>query len=127
MADGYALEAAVDFTEIDGFNLDGKSYAYWRRREAGFAGFSEATNQTIEQFGGGLDIKLSEPLRLSARADIIEDKTVGTNSFAEARLDYDANDHITASVGVSFSDDIQGNGGVSLGGRLDYKLSLIHI
>ena len=121
VADGYALEAAVDFTEIDGFNLDGKSYAYWRRREAGFAGFSEATNQTIEQFGGGLDIKLSEPLRLSARADIIEDKTVGTNSFAEARLDYDANDHITASVGVSFSDDIQGNGGVSLGGRLDYK------
>jgi len=120
-ADGYALEAAVDFNEIDGINLDGNSYAYWRRREAGFAGYSEATNQTIEQFGGGLDIHLSEPLRLSARADVSDDKTVGTNSFAEARLDYDANDHITASVGVSFSDDIQGNSGASIGGRLDYK------
>jgi len=61
-ADGYAIEAAADFNEIDGINLDGNSYAYWRKREAGFAGYSEATNQAVEQFGGGLDIKFSEPL-----------------------------------------------------------------
>ena len=122
-SDGYAIEAAVDFTEVDGINLDGNSYVYWRRREAGFAGFTESTNQTIEQFGGGLDIQIAEPLRLSARADVTDERTSGTNSFAEARLEYDANEHITASVGVSFSDDIQGNGGTSIGGRVDYAFN----
>ena len=84
---------------------------------------TESTNQTIEQFGGGLDIQIAEPLRLSARADVTDERTSGTNSFAEARLEYDANEHITASVGVSFSDDIQGNGGTSIGGRVDYAFN----
>jgi len=120
-ADGYAVEAAVDFNEIDGFNLDGNSYAYWRRRQAGFAGYSETTNQTIEQFGGGLNINLSEGLNLTARADVSDEQTLGTNSFAEARLDYDANEEITASVGLSFNDDARGNSGTSLGARIDYE------
>ncbi|WP_233353696.1 DUF7507 domain-containing protein [Hellea balneolensis] len=120
-ADGYAVEAAVDFTEIDGFNLDGNSYAYWRKRQAGFAGYSETTNQTIEQFGGGLNVNLSEGLNLTARADVSDDKTVGTNSFAEARLDYEANENITASVGLSYNDDARGNSGTSVGARVDYE------
>jgi len=75
-ADGYAVEAALDFNEVDGFNLDGNSYAYWRRRQAGFAGYAETTNQTIEQFGGGLNINLSEDLNLTARADVSDDNTL---------------------------------------------------
>jgi len=120
-ADGYAVEAAIDFTEVDGFNLDGNSYAYWRKRQAGFAGYSESTNQTIEQFGGGLNVNLSEGLNLTARADVSDDKTVGTNSFAEARLDYEANENITASVGLSYNDDARGNSGTSVGARVDYE------
>ena len=120
-AKGYAIEAAVDFNEIDGINLDGNSYAYWRKRQAGFAGYSEATNQTIEQFGGGLNLDLSDALTLSARADVSDDKTLGTNSFAEGRVDYKATENITASAGVSFHDDLRGNSGTSLGGRLDYE------
>ena len=121
-ADGYALEAAIDFKEVDGINLDGTSYAYWRKREAGFAGYSEATNQTIEQFGGGINLELHKDLTLSARADVSDDKTLGTNSFAEATLDYDVSDKITATAGVSFSDDRRGNSGTSLGGRVEYEL-----
>jgi uncharacterized repeat protein (TIGR01451 family) len=117
----YALEAAVDFTEVDGFNLDGSSYAYWRKREAGFAGYAESTNQQIQQFGGGLSLALSNQFDLTARADVTDDKTIGTNSFAEASLDYKANEHITASIGASFNDDARGNSGTSLGGRVDYK------
>jgi uncharacterized repeat protein (TIGR01451 family) len=120
-ADGYAVEAAVDFNEVDGFNLDGNSYAYWRKRQAGFAGYAETTNQTIEQFGGGLNINLSEGLNLSARADVSDDKTLGTNSFAEARLDYKASEALTASVGLSYNDDARGNAGTSLGARIDYE------
>jgi len=120
-ADGYAVEAAVDFNEVDGFNLDGNSYAYWRRRQAGFAGYAETTNQTIEQFGGGLNINLSEGLNLTARADVSDDQTLGTNSFVEARLDYKANEEITASAGLSYNDDARGNAGTSFGARIDYE------
>ncbi|MEP3889063.1 MAG: hypothetical protein ABJN69_01275 [Hellea sp.] len=118
---GYAVEAAVDFNEIDGINLDGNSYAYWRKREAGFAGYAESTNQTIEQFGGGVNLELSEALSMTARADVSDDKTQGTNSFAEARLDYKATENLTATIGASFSDDLRGNSGTSLGGRVDYE------
>jgi len=121
-ADGYALEAAVDFTEVDGINLDGTSYAYWRRREAGFAGYSEATNQTIEQFGGGINLELNQALTLRARADVSNDQTLGTNSFAETTLDYGISENITATAGVSFNDDARGNSGTSLGGRVEYEL-----
>ena len=120
-ADAYAVEAAVDFNEVDGFNLDGNSYAYWRKRQAGFAGYAETTNQTVEQFGGGLNVNLSEDLNLTARADVSDDKTLGTNSFAEARLDYDASEEITASVGLSYNDDARGNSGTSLGARIAYE------
>ena len=122
-ADAYALEAAVDFSEIDGFDLQGTSYAYWRKREAGFSGFAESTNQTIEQFGGGLNLGLSRGLTFSARADITEDRDVGTNSFAEGRFDYELDEKVTASIGASFTDDARGNAGTSLGGRVDYKIN----
>lgn len=122
-ADGYAVEAGVDFSEIDGINLDGTSYAYWRRREAGFAGLSEATNQTIEQFGGGIDINLTRRLSLSAQADVTNDRTIGTNSFAEARVNYALSDRLSASAGLAYSDDASGSSGTSVAGRFDYKFN----
>ena len=33
----YAVEAAVNFAEVS--DLDGNAYAYWRKRQAGFAGY----------------------------------------------------------------------------------------
>jgi len=61
----FALEAAVDFAEVDGIKLNGTSYAYWRYREAGFAGFTESTDSTVEQFGGGIDLSLTRALSLA--------------------------------------------------------------
>jgi uncharacterized repeat protein (TIGR01451 family) len=122
-ADAYAVEAAVDFSEIKGFNLTGNSYGYWRKRDAGFAGFAESTNQAIEQFGGGLTLALSPRLSISARADITDERTTGTNSFAEGRADYQLGERLAASIGLSFTDDARGNAGTSIGGRVDYKLN----
>ena len=119
----YAIEAAANFSEIDGINLTGTSYAYWREREAGFAGYAETTNRAVEQYGGGIDLALTEALQFSGRADVSDDQTVGTNSFAEARLSYDANDKVKASVGGSYNDDTFGNSGTSLGARLDYAFN----
>jgi len=116
----YAVEAAVNFAEIS--QREGSAYVYWRQREAGFAGYAEATNQDIEQFGGGIDIALARGLELGARADISDSELIGTNSFAEARLDYELNDKINVSAGLSYNDDARGNDGTSLGLRGEHKL-----
>jgi len=116
----YAVEAAVNFAEIS--EQDGSAYVYWRKRQAGFAGYAEATNQAVEQFGGGMEIALANGMDFSARADISDSELIGTNSFAEARLDYDLNEKTTLSAGLSYNDDVQGNSGTSLGLRGERKL-----
>ena len=116
----YAIEAAVNFAEIS--EQDGSAYVYWRKRQAGFAGYAEATNQSVEQFGGGMEIALAKGMDFSARADISDSEFIGTNSFAEARLDYAVDEDITLSAGLSYNDDTSGNSGASLGLRGEYKL-----
>ena len=117
----YALEAAVDFSEIS--DLTGSSYAYWRKREAGFAGYAEATNTTVEQFGGGFDLALTDAVSFSARADVSDDQTIGTNSFAEARVNAKIGEAVTGSIGISYNDDALGNSGTSVGARAEYAFS----
>jgi len=117
----YALEAAVNFAEVS--DLDGSAYLYWRERQAGFAGYAEATNSSVEQFGGGLEIALSKGLSLGARADISDSEIIGTNSYAEATLDYSLNAKTTLSGGIAYNDDARGNSGASLGGRAEYDVS----
>jgi len=106
----YAVEAAMDMNDY--FDADGRIHAYWRKREAGFAGLAESTNQDIEQYGGGI-----------RRADVIEDNTVGTNSFAEAAAEYALNDNIKLSAGASYNDDGRGNEGTSVGARAEYAFN----
>ena len=117
----YAIEAAVDFSEIS--DWEGTSYAYWRKRDAGFAGYAEATNQDIEQFGGGIDLVLSDIARFKARADVSDDNTVGTNSFVEATVEVQATDALAITGGISYNDDTRGNAGTSVGARAAYKFS----
>lgn len=116
----YAIEAAVNFAEIS--KQDGNAYVYWRKRQAGFAGYAEATNQAVEQFGGGLEIALGKGFELGARADISDSELIGTNSFAEARLDYALSENTTVSAGLSYNDDARGNAGSSLGLRAEHKI-----
>jgi len=118
----YALEAALDFEDFKSLKVDGRSHAYWRRREAGFAGYAESTNQTIEQFGGGIEVKFNNKLSLNARGDISDDATIGSRSFAEATVKYAVNEKLSVTAGASFNDDARGNSGTSIGGRADYKI-----
>jgi hypothetical protein len=102
--------------------MDGNAYAYWRKRQAGFAGYSEATNQAVEQFGGGMEIALAKGFDLGVRADISDRALIGTNSFAEGRLDYAISDRTTLSAGLSYNEDTTGNSGTSLGLRGEQKV-----
>ena len=118
----YALEASGDLNEM-GLADSGRVYAYWRDREAGFAGYGEGSNTDITQFGGGLEVKLSERMKLRGRADISDDQTQGTNSFGELSADYAVNETITVSGGLAYNDDGRGNSGTSLGLKAEAKLS----
>ena len=111
----------MNFSEVSDF--EGSAYAYWRERQAGFAGYAEATNSDVEQFGGGLDLALSKGFNLGARADISDSEIIGTNSYAEATIDYEVSDKATLSAGVAYNDDARGNSGASLGGRAEYDLT----
>jgi hypothetical protein len=119
----YALEAAADFSELQSFNLDGNAYAYWRMREAGFAGYAEAANDDITQYGAGMNVKLMENLALNVRADVTDDQTIGTNSYAEASVDYNVNNKFTLTGGIAFSDDSRNNKGTSVGAKAEYAFS----
>ena len=116
----YAVEAAINFADVS--SMDGNAYAYWRKRQAGFAGYAEATNQSVEQFGGGLELALARGLDIGVRADISDSELIGTNSFAEARLDYALSRSTTVSAGVSYNDDARGNAGTSFGLRGEAKV-----
>ena len=119
---GYAVELGANLAEL-GLNDNGTAYAYWRQREAGFAGYGEGSDTDITQFGGGLTVDLSERLSLNGRADVSDDLTLGTNSFAELSAEYDWNDMYGLTGGISYNDDGRGNSGSALGLRLNAKLS----
>ena len=114
----YAVEAAADWRDIS--DIDGSSYAYWRQRGAGFAGYGEATNDKLTNYGGGFDAQISEALKVSGRMDISDDQTIGTNSFAEATVAYALTKDIDLRAGLSYNNDTAGNSGTSLGARADY-------
>jgi len=56
-------------------------------------------------------------------SDIIEDQTIGTNSFAEASAEYAVNDNVKVAAGASYSDDGRGNEGTSVGARAEYAFN----
>jgi len=119
-ATAYALEAAANFAEL-GFDMNGTIFAYLRDRDAGFAGYGEGSNTDVTQYGGGLDLDLSETLSLRGRADISDDQILGTNSFAELSAEYELNKKTEITGGVAYSDDGRGNSGTALALRGSYK------
>ena len=122
-ADALAVEAAVDLADLKSVDMDGSAYAYYRDRDAGFAGLAETTNQAVEQFGGGLELSVSEGITVQARADISDDQTIGTRSYAEATVAAQVTEALKVTGGIAYSDDARGNSGTSLGGRVDYALN----
>jgi|GEM_PF-545931 len=110
----YAVEGAYDFE-------GGELSAYWRKRGEGFAGYAEAANQAIEQFGGRVAFTLGETIEVQARGDISDSAFVGTNSLAEATIEVDLSEATSVSAGVSYSDNAIGNSGTSVGARVTHE------
>ena len=111
----YAVEGAVDFE-------GGEAAAYWRRRGEGFAGYAEATNQAVEQFGARVTALITERIKLHARGDITDSEFIGSNSLAEATVEVAVAEATSVTVGASYSKASRGTSGTSVGARVTHKL-----
>ena len=69
-----------------------------------------------------MQFALARGLYLDARADISDSELIGTNSFAEASLDYAVNEDISVSAGLSYNDDARGNDGASFALKAEHKV-----
>lgn len=70
-ANAFNVEGVADLAEV--FGGDGQVAAYWKRREAGYSGPGELTfSEGLDQFGGKADVKLTDNLRLQAKADLTQ-------------------------------------------------------
>ncbi|MGB0907990.1 MAG: DUF7507 domain-containing protein [Maricaulaceae bacterium] len=121
-ARAYAIEGAIDFTELESLTANGTTYGYWRKREAGFAGYAEATNQTVEQYGAGANFEVAKGLDIAARGDISDDQFQGKTKFGELRADYEVSEDLSISAGMSYNEDSTGRSGTSVGARVDYEI-----
>ena len=84
---------------------------------------SDGSRRVIQHLSSADPICAHHDLLSDARADVIEDNTVGTNSFAEASAEYAVNDNITLAAGVSYNDDGRGNEGTAVGARAEYNFN----
>jgi uncharacterized repeat protein (TIGR01451 family) len=101
---------------------DGALAAYYRNREAGFAGFGEQTTTNTTQYGASLDAKLNARTDLAAQLDVIEGGFGGERTVGEVALTAQVSEHISVQTGVSYQDDTQFDDSVALAARLQYNV-----
>lgn len=71
-ADATIIEGAIDLSEVTE-NRTGRLSGYWRTREAGFSAPGELTfNETLDQFGGTVDVPLAPGLSVRGKADVVD-------------------------------------------------------
>lgn len=71
-ADATIIEGAVDLAEVTD-NRTGRLSGYWRTREAGFSAPGELTfSETLDQFGGTVDVALAPGLSVRGKADVVD-------------------------------------------------------
>jgi hypothetical protein len=127
----YLLEGESDLSDLSS-SLQGRVRAYYRNREAGFSAPGELTfGESLEQYGGKLDVTVAEGLTVSAKADITHGGFT-ERSAVEAGIRRETAQGWFGSVGVR-ADDQKGQAtpqspihavGNAIGGRTDAAVQL---
>jgi len=90
-----------------GMDRDGRFAGYYKTREAGFSAPGELTfGETLDQYGGSLDVAISETLRLQAKGDVTDGRLTERHAI-EAGLRREVAQGWFGSIGVR-SDKQQG-------------------
>ncbi|UCB54824.1 MAG: OmpA family protein [Thiotrichales bacterium] len=86
-ADAYRVEAATRLEEVFSGTL-GSASVYVQQREAGFSAPGQLSSTDISQYGGKLNMRLTERSNLNVKADAREQKDSLNVAAVEADADY---------------------------------------
>jgi len=117
----WLLEGALNFADF-GLANDGKLSAYYRHRDAGFAGYGQIAETDIDQYGAQLDLQATETVGISGRVDIVEGGLAGERKLAELSARAQATDAVSIETGVSYQDDREYEDSLAVGVRADYAV-----
>ena len=123
--DAFSIEARADFAEIFDGSLAGEAEAWWRERDEGYSNVQSALDGFRRSFGGSVELRPSEDLRLALRAHEGEYLDGDKERTAAAQIDKDF-----GRFGLSFESRYEeeiarGEPEISaliLGGRLSYEV-----
>lgn len=112
----WLLEGSLDLNDL-GFAHNGTLSAYYRHRNAGFAGYGQLTESDTNQYGLALEADLSKTTTLRGRLDQVEGGFGADRTLAEVTISSDVSERLNAEAGLSYQDDRQFDQSVAVGIR----------
>ena len=100
-ADAYRIEASSRLEDMFGGSR-GTASAYVQKREAGFSAPGQLTNTDVNQYGGKLNMAITERTNLNVKADSRDQKDSLSVAAVEADADYLLDEHWRLSTGGRF-------------------------
>ncbi|MGB5584969.1 MAG: OmpA family protein [Gammaproteobacteria bacterium] len=100
-ADAYRIEASTRLEEIYKAT-PGTASIYVQNREAGFSAPGQLTSTDVDQYGGKLNITLTERTRLNVKADSRDQKDSLNVAAVDADADYVLNENWRLTAGGRF-------------------------
>jgi uncharacterized repeat protein (TIGR01451 family) len=96
---GYRADASLGFGDVLK-GAPGKMTAYYQRLEAGYSASGLNAENDTDQYGGTLEVPVTEDLEISAKLDwTVEAMGLATNA-QEVDVSYDVTDHWSLAAGV---------------------------
>ena len=116
-ANAYQLESGFLFKDI-GLEKDGDGHFYLRRRGEGFSAPGQLSSFDTTQFGGGVNLPLSERDTVDLKLDISHQNDGVDTEIAEVNFHHTINSQWTAGLGLR-ADNRENKGDSVLGGQSD--------
>ena len=98
----YHIEGAVDLSDISNFN--GKINGFYDMQEDGFSGSNRLIAGSVERWGLGGSVDLSERTHVSVQYDEVDSEERGATRAIYGDLKYDLSEKTAVSVGVRHDD-----------------------
>jgi uncharacterized repeat protein (TIGR01451 family) len=117
----WLVEGAANLADL-GLSADGRLSAYYRHRDAGFAGYGQIAETDIDQYGAQLDVQATETTGLRGRIDVVEGGFGGERKLAEVSVSSERSEQLTVEAGVSYQDTRDYEDSLAVGARADYKI-----
>jgi len=94
----YHIEGAVDLSEVSGLN--GKLNGYYDMQEDGFSGANRLISGSVERWGLGASVDLTDRTHVSVQYDEVDSEERGATRAIYGDLKYNLSDKTALAVGV---------------------------